>query len=555
MADGHRKSRKAIPAFESQSFEEDARVFNLLRAVSLDIRGPRTHRIITWHQPDAAVRMLDCRLQNLPLIDEALTEKLAQVDRRHRRRAIDELTEDGAQYTLEFSLTLTDGHEIWLRETGQRIAGSKTEATHIISTLTEVTDQKIWKNNVARALKSEPISGLLSQSYFDDVLGHIGRCAGQPQIIRINIDNLNDVFSVYGPKATDYLIEVISNRIKGEVSPNDLVSFDGGAEFKIFFPNLTAQALLERSKKIRFILDRLPIESPFGTLNPDCSMVIESAMTTEPDINLPTMPQIQRAANQPLGPITEIDILLALDQNRFELALQPICKSGQRQIEYFEALLRIRDEDGILHSAFPYIRAAEDLNVISSLDLRALSLAKKIMRVQKDIRLSVNISVGTLIDEKAFGAYLAEIESLGLHAKRLMVELTETMALENLDIANLFANKLQSYGVKLAIDDFGAGHTSFKNLLGLEAQVIKIDGRYIRNIATNAEKQNFVRLLAEMADVFGLTSVAEMIDNEADARMVERLGVHYLQGFYLGRPKSDGPVPTDFRSKNYLSQF
>ena len=90
--------------------------------------------------------------------------------------------------------------------------------------------------------------------------------------------------------------------------------------------------------------------------------------------------------------------------------------------------------------------------------------------------------------------------------------------------------------MKLAIDDFGAGHTSFRNLLGLEAQILKIDGSYIKDISRATDKQNFVRMVAEMAQVFGLSTVAEKIDNEADARMVERLGVNYLQGFYLGSP-------------------
>lgn len=537
MATGHRNSRKALSAFEPQTSEQGGLVFNLLQAVSLDIRGPVSQRILTWHQPDAAARLLDCTSKGLPRVNLALTEKLAPADRRHRRRAIDSLTEDGAQYTLEYCVTFADGQEVWLRETGQRIAGTAAEATHIVSSLRDVSEERVWKNDMATAVKTEPVSKLLNLSYFEDVIGHIGNYAGLPKIIRLKIDNLDSIFSVYGPRATDYLIRAISNRLRGEVSPIDLVCFDGKSEYKIFLPGQSAEGLLERSKKIRFILDKLPIESPFGTLNPSCSISIEAARVTAPTAALLQKPYTKPAANQPLETVTEIDILLALDQNRFELALQPICKSGQRQPEYYEALLRVREADGSYRSAFPYIRAAEDLNVVSGLDLRALGLAKQILRTQKNIKLSVNISVGTLMDEKAFGAYLAEIESFGGHSKRLMVELTETMALDNLDMANLFAAKLQAYGVKLAIDDFGAGHTSFKNLLGLEAQVIKIDGKYIRNIATDSEKQNFVRLLAEMADVFGLLSVAEMIDNEADARMAERLGVHYLQGFYLGRPE------------------
>jgi len=189
-----------------------------------------------------------------------------------------------------------------------------------------------------------------------------------------------------------------------------------------------------------------------------------------------------------------------------------------------------------LRSAFPYISAAEKLGLVNLIDQRTLSLAGRLLHKRSNIKLSINVSAGTVQDEDARRAYLKNLEKLGNITQRLTFELTETMAIDNMEAANLFSNAIRSMGGRLAIDDFGAGHTSFNNLMQLEAQIIKIDGSYIRDLSRNPVKQTFVRMIAEMADVFGLETVAEMIDNEADARLVERMGIGFLQGFHLGRP-------------------
>lgn len=540
MATGPKKTRNSLFALQARKVnsDNDTLAFSLLRAASFHMRGPKSRRIINWIQPELAARLLDCSETRLPQMDRALTAFLSPSQQRLRGAALDSLTENGTRYQFEYRLEQADGGEIWLSETGERASGDGPEATHIVATLRDITDEKRQANNYLDALNTEPVTGFMSQTYFEDIMGYLAKSLNEPKIINIATTNMNDILSVYGPRAASYLVKSISNRIRGELTPSDLASFDGQRVFQIYAPGCSAAELLNRSKKLRYILDTLPFESPYGHLHPISKIGIDTFSDKGGRSKDFWMEKpISRPANTTRSVITELDILAALDQNRFELALQPICRSGSRKVEYHEALLRIRNEDGSLSSAFPYISAAENFGMVAALDLRAIGFAKMIFRKEKNLRLSVNISVGTLTDEKAFGAYLAEVESMGENAGRLMVELTETMALDNIAIANLFAAKLQACGVALAIDDFGAGHTSFKNLLGLEASSIKIDGRYIRNIASSVEKQNFVRLLAEMADVFGLSSVAEMIDNEADARTVERLGVHYLQGFYLGRPK------------------
>ena len=160
------------------------------------------------------------------------------------------------------------------------------------------------------------------------------------------------------------------------------------------------------------------------------------------------------------------------------------------------------------------------------------------MKAKQDIRLSINVSAGTVKSEKAAALYLEQLERANETAKRLTLELTETLALENTDLANQFAAKARALGCQFAIDDFGAGHTSFRHLLNVEADTIKIDGAFVRDISLHDYKQTFVRLIVDLAQTLGIKTVAEMVDNPSDARTLKFLGVDYLQGFLFGFPGS-----------------
>ena len=120
----------------------------------------------------------------------------------------------------------------------------------------------------------------------------------------------------------------------------------------------------------------------------------------------------------------------------------------------------------------------------------------------------------------------------------MTLELTETVALDDPATASAFSSEVRGIGCSFAIDDFGSGYTTFRNLMAIEADTIKIDGTLIEGIASNQNKQTFVRMMVDLAQTFSVRTVAEMVDNRADADILRRLGVDYLQGYMFGVPSA-----------------
>jgi EAL domain-containing protein (putative c-di-GMP-specific phosphodiesterase class I) len=118
----------------------------------------------------------------------------------------------------------------------------------------------------------------------------------------------------------------------------------------------------------------------------------------------------------------------------------------------------------------------------------------------------------------------------------LVVELTETAALNDFEEGTRFISDLRQMGCKVAIDDFGAGFTSFRNLKMLRVDIVKIDGAFVRGLAASRENQIFVRTLVDLAKHFNLETVAEWVGSDEEAKLLETLGVEYFQGYHCGEP-------------------
>ena len=127
-------------------------------------------------------------------------------------------------------------------------------------------------------------------------------------------------------------------------------------------------------------------------------------------------------------------------------------------------------------------------------------------------------------------------------AERLVVEITETAALQDIDETSRFVSALRALGCKVALDDFGSGFTTFHHLKALTVDVVKIDGSFIRNITTDTENQIFIHNLLALARALGVSSVAECVETREDADFLTGVGIDLLQGYYFGRPEVDAPL-------------
>jgi len=233
------------------------------------------------------------------------------------------------------------------------------------------------------------------------------------------------------------------------------------------------------------------------------------------------------------------EIMAALKENRLHLAYQPILRAKSRTISHYECLLRLARPDGEVMTAGYFIPAAEQMGIIHLIDRFALETVITQLQTHEGLTLAVNVS-GTAAEDPAWlQGFIHYVEENKEVASRLIVELTETAALHLFEENARFVSQLRELGARVAIDDFGAGYTSFRNLQSLQVDTVKIDGSYVKDLSLNPENQVFVRTLVGLAKNLGLKTVAEWVGSDEDAAMLQGFGVDYFQGFHFGEPSLD----------------
>ncbi len=231
----------------------------------------------------------------------------------------------------------------------------------------------------------------------------------------------------------------------------------------------------------------------------------------------------------------------AVKEGRIRLAYQPVINSHTGQVAHYEALLRLCSEDGAITSAGALIPIAERMGFIPMIDRIVLEKVVNELRMDSAVHLAVNVSNLT-IQDSSWLTLLGELMGATPEiAPRLTVEITETAVHGDLKHSARFCAEVQALGCLIALDDFGSGYTSFRQLKTLSIDYVKIDGAFIRDLTDNADSRLFVKILLDFTKGFGLKSVAEFVETGEVAKMLMDLGVDYLQGYYFGKPSNTRP--------------
>ncbi|WP_376876873.1 EAL domain-containing protein [Albirhodobacter sp. R86504] len=232
----------------------------------------------------------------------------------------------------------------------------------------------------------------------------------------------------------------------------------------------------------------------------------------------------------------------AIDRRDVVLAFQPVVQTAQpNHPAFYEGLIRVLDETGRIIPAKDFIETIEDTELGRKIDCLALELGLKALSQEPSLRLSVNMSarsIGYPAWMKTLNKGLAIDETV---AERLILEITESSAMAVPDLVSVFMEDLQQRGVAFALDDFGAGYTSFRYLREFYFDIIKIDGQFIRGIATTPDNQVLTSALLSIAQHFDMFTVAESVESVEDAQYLASIGIDCLQGYYFGAPTIQPP--------------
>ena len=231
----------------------------------------------------------------------------------------------------------------------------------------------------------------------------------------------------------------------------------------------------------------------------------------------------------------------ALGQDRLLFAFQPVVCAATGENDYFECLLRMREEDGNLLPCGEFIAAAEETGLIGLIDRYVLNRAFAELATHDSVRLGFNVSGRTAGDRPWLRSLIALLRNRPDCASRLVIEFTETAALDNIGELAHFVDALRYAGCRVALDDFGAGHTSLRHLQALEVDIVKIDGAFVRSLAARRENRIILRHLLDLTRGFGFATVAECVETAEEAALLREEGVGYLQGYHIGRPTIERP--------------
>ena len=222
-------------------------------------------------------------------------------------------------------------------------------------------------------------------------------------------------------------------------------------------------------------------------------------------------------------------------------AFQPVVNSRSKAIVFYEALLRLWDENRNLIPAKDFIPAVERLGFSHVIDRRTLDLAIEELNKSPDVILALNISGVTVGDSAWLRKLNSHLRGRPQVASRLIIEITETIAMKDMSQSIRFVNSIRELGCRVALDDFGAGFITFRHLKTLTVDIVKIDGALVQNLMESPDKQAFVRTLVDLAHAFHLKIVAEFVESAAEAEFLLALNVNFLQGYYFGKPSLERP--------------
>jgi diguanylate cyclase (GGDEF)-like protein len=474
-------------------------------------------------------------------------------------------TRDGQEFDSEYRLRGPDGRAIWVHDRGaaQFMEG---RACRIYGTLRIVTVRKEREARLEYLASFDELTGHYNKLRLKEALQHGLALASRHRIpgayLVVGIDKLTRIEQAFGPAAADALIVGVGQRIEACLRASDIIGRLGGDCFGIVLSGCPEGSIGIAAGKLLQAVRQTPIVTPSGPVHATVSIggvaFAEQTGTAaeimgRADVALQEAKRSgrncfvrffeseeQRDSRRRAAMMSE-EVQSALKTGRLVLAYQPIVEARTHKVDHYECLLRLRLETGAIVAAGEFVPVVERSGLMRLVDRRALDLALADLSRYPDVSLAINISAVTASDASWLRTLSAGVKNRPDMATRLIVELTETVALENIEETARFVSALRALGVRVALDDFGAGFTSFRNLRALAVDTIKIDGSFIKDLAANVDNQVFVRTLMGLANSFGLSTVAECVETSADAVHLADRGVGFLQGYFFGRPSVERP--------------
>ena len=502
----------------------------------------------------------------IPSTGEALQARINPEDVPRRRRALSDHFAGSCAYDCEFRLRTRRGEFQWLHDRGAVEFSPAGTPARMSGVIRLVTLRKQQEERLEYLANFDDLTGHFNKVRLREALEHALAQAqrfGQTGVYMvIGVDHLDRINTGYGYETGNSVLVELGRRLDNYLRAADVIGRPGGDFFGAILSacseeaaQIAAERVLQSLRDNPFTTaggDKMHVTVSIGAVAfpgesktaVDAMTKAESAMqqakTAGRDcLRFFALSEAQRQGYRASMDIGE-EVQLALKENRIVLAHQPVVDATSHAVHYHECLVRMVASDGKLVPAAQFVPAIEQLGLMRSIDNRVRDLAIRELERNPGATLAINISGLTATERSWFRGLVARLKERRDIATRLIVEITETAALQDIDETSRFVSALRALGCKVALDDFGSGFTTFHHLKALTVDVVKIDGSFIRDITTDTENQIFIHNLLALARALGVSTVAECVETRADADYLTSIGIDLLQGYYFGRPEVDG---------------
>lgn len=467
---------------------------------------------------------------------------------------------EGVPYQIEYGLRAgTSSPMLWIDEYGRWFAGADGKPSRAHGIVRVNNERHARDEQLLKLSQDDPLTGEFNRTRLTAALAEAieeaGRFRSSFAFMLVGIDHLAQINDAFGYEIADQVILEVAKRIRARLRGGDVLGRFSGNKFGLILKNCSVDDMHVAAE--RFLAgirdDIVPTQSgpvavtaSIGAINAlrHASTVEEAMSRTQEALDLAKVrrrgslmvwrPNVEREAQRRVNIRVTDEIVTALNERRIVMAYEPVVATISRQPAFHECLVRMRQEDGAYSLSPDIVPVAEKLGLIRLVDHRVLELVVAELADAPHAQLSLNISPDTTMDPD----WWASIESLmraypGV-AERLIVEITETVAIQDLDDVRGLVTRLKNFGSRIAIDDFGAGYTSFRNLRKLGVDIVKIDGAFVQNIARSSDDRAFVQTLIDLAHRLGIKTVAEWVQDEESAVLLQGWGCDYIQGRLTG---------------------
>ncbi|MBN4080633.1 EAL domain-containing protein [Beggiatoa alba] len=437
---------------------------------------------------------------------------------------------------------------------------------YISGTARDITSKKAYENELTYQAQHDSLTGIYNRKFFQQelerVVSRVARSAADCAIFYMDLDQFKYVNDTIGHAAGDNLLLESTNLLRSHLREGDLLARFGGDEFTVLLYNLDRTEACSVAEGIRKLFEHYQFVDSGKSFNVTISLGIAcitnqtlsaEEVLSQADIacNIAKTNGRNRihiaepGKNEKDGLSKDMGwadrVRDAFENDRFTLVFQPIISVADGTVNDYEVLLRMQRENGEVILPGGFMPAAERFGLVHNVDRWAVTRAITYLdelttKHNTKLRFAINLSGSAFEDKELFPLIRGLINDSQLSPSQITFEITETAAIANLRNATHFITKLKDLGCEFALDDFGSGFCSFNYLKRLPVDKLKIDGNFVKNLASAHIDQAMVQSMNQIAHALGKKTIAEFVENHQTLLLLKSYGVDFAQGNFIGIP-------------------